>query len=63
MVDKKKLGLVVGAFLGGWHLVWSILVATGLGQALYNFILWAHMIHLKIVIGPFDLAASATLIL
>ena len=43
--------------------MWSILVATGLGQPLYDFILWAHMIHLNIVIGPFNLAASATLIL
>ena len=63
MADKNKVGLVVGALLGGWHLLWSILVATGLGQALNDFILWAHMIHLSIVIGPFDPAASATLIL
>ncbi len=62
MAEKNKVGLVVGALLGGWHLVWSVLVATGLGQALYEFILWAHMIHLSIVVGPFDLAASATLV-
>ncbi len=62
MADKNKVGLVGAALLGGWHLVWSILVATGLGQTLYDFILWAHMDHLNIVIGPFNLAASATLI-
>jgi hypothetical protein len=62
MADKNKVGLVGAALLGGWHLVWSILVATGVGQALYDFILWAHMIHLNIAIGPFNLAASVTLI-
>lgn len=62
MADKSKVGLVAGALLGGWHFVWSILVATGLGQSLYDFILWAHMIHLNVVIGPFNLTASVTLI-
>jgi hypothetical protein len=62
MADKNKVGLVGAALLGGWHLVWSILVATGVGQTLYNFILWAHMIQLNIVIGPFNLAAAATLV-
>jgi hypothetical protein len=62
MADKNKVGLVGATLLGGWRLMWSILVATGVGQALYDFILWAHMIQLKIVIGPFNLAAAATLI-
>ena len=62
MTNSYKVGLVFAIILGGWHLVWSILVATGLGQALYDVILWAHMIHLAVTIGPFDLAASITLI-
>ena len=40
-----------------------MLVLSGLGQQFYDFILWAHMIHLPITIGPFDMAASTTLIL
>ncbi len=63
MADKHKVGLVAGAILGGWHLGWSILVATGLGQKFYDFILWAHMIHINFTVGPFDFAASATLII
>lgn len=62
MINTNKTGLVFGALLGGWHLVWSLLVLSGLAQAIYDFILWAHMIHLNITIGPFDLAASITLI-
>ena len=62
MADKNKVGLVFGALLGGFHLVWSLLVLLGVAQALYDFILWAHMIHLALVIGPFDLTASITLV-
>ncbi len=62
MSNPNKMGLVFAILLGGWHVVWSILVATGLGQTLYDFILWAHMIHLAVRIGPFDLTASITLI-
>jgi len=60
--NPNKVGIVFAILLGGWHVVWSILVATGLGQTLYDFILWAHMIHLAIKVGPFDLTASITLI-
>ena len=62
MSNPNKVGLVFAILLGGWHLLWSILVATGVGQMLCNFVLWAHMIHLAVTIGPFDLTASITLI-
>jgi hypothetical protein len=62
MSNPNKVGLVFGVVLGGWHLVWSILVFTGVAQAFYDFVLWAHMIHLQITIGPFDMTAAATLI-
>ena len=59
----QKTGLIFGAFLGGWHLVWSLIVLSGFAQAIYDFVLWAHMIHLPIMIGPFDLTAAVTLVL
>ena len=62
MTNAHKVGLVIGALLGGWHLVWSLLVLSGMAQMIYDFILWAHMIHLPIVIGPFDMTAAATLV-
>ena len=62
MSNPNKVGLVFAILLGGSHLVWSMLVATGLGQILYDFILWAHMIHVAARVGPFDLNASITLI-
>ena len=60
--NAHKVGLVLASVLGGWHLIWSLLVFTGVGQLLYDFILWAHMIHLAITIGPFNIEASLTLI-
>lgn len=62
-LNINKTGLVVGLFLGGWHLLWSLLVLTGVGQALIDFVLWAHMIHLPYVVGPFELLAAITLII
>lgn len=63
MTNPNKVGLVFGALLGGFHLFWSILVLLGVAQSIYDFILWAHMIHLAITIGPFDATATITLII
>ncbi len=62
MTNPNKVGLVFGALLGGWHLAWSILVLSGFAQLIYDFVLWAHMIHLQITIGPFDMVAALTLV-
>lgn len=62
-VNANKVGLVFGAVIGGWHLFWSFLVLLGVAQVIYDFILWAHMIHLTLIVGPFDLKAALTLIL
>ena len=63
ILNTQKTGFTVGLLLGGWHLLWSFLVLTGLGQPLINFVLWAHMIHLPYVVGPFDITAALTLII
>ena len=63
MVSQNKAGIVAATVFAGWHVVWSLLVLSGLGQIFYDFILWAHMIHLQITIGPFESVASITLIL
>jgi hypothetical protein len=63
MSNPNRVGLVFAVLLGGCHLMWAALVAMGLGQVLYSFVLWAHMIHLAITIGPFDPMASITLVL
>jgi hypothetical protein len=63
MKQPNKVGLVFAALLGGLHAAWALLVLSGYAQAFYDFILWAHMIHLQITVGPFDAIAAVTLIL
>ncbi len=63
ITNPNKVGLVFGAILGGWHFVWALLVFLGFAQTIYDFILWAHMIHLPLTVGPFDLSAAIVLIL
>ena len=60
--DPKKAGLVGAVIIGGWHVVWSLLIILGWAQALVNFSLWAHMLQVPVVAGPFDVAAAATVI-
>ena len=61
-LNRNKAGMVVGLFLGGWHLAWSLLVFTGWGQVLIDLVLWMHMVHLPYVVGPFELRAAAVLV-
>lgn len=60
--NPHKVALVFAAIMGGWHVVWSLLVVSGVGQPLINFVLWAHMIEVPYVVGPFDITASVTLV-
>jgi hypothetical protein len=62
MTNPNKVGLVIGALMGGWHLVWSILVGVGWGQPIIDFIFWAHMIKPVYFIKPFDPVAAVALI-
>ena len=62
MANPNKIGLVIGALLGGWHLLWSLLVAIGWAQPFIDFIFWAHMIRPIYMIKPFDAIAAGTLI-
>ena len=62
MIRPSKVGFVIASLIGGWHLVWVILVVLGWAQPLINFIFWAHMIRPVYVVGPFDAVAAVTLL-
>jgi hypothetical protein len=61
-MDTNKVGLVFAAFFAGAHFIWSLMVLTGMGQWFMDFVFWAHMIHVQMTIGPFDVAAAGSLL-
>jgi hypothetical protein len=57
-----KVGSVLAAVLAGFHLLWSLLVATGWAQPVIDFIFWAHFIRPSYVIEPFQFARAFALL-
>lgn len=62
-ISPAKTALTLGILLGGYHLIWSILIALGVAQAIIDFIFWAHMISLPLVVKAFDVTATVTLVI
>lgn len=63
MINKNKLGLAFGTFLGIWHFVWGLLVLSGLSQSLMNIVFRLHMIEPPYTVVPFDFGTAVALIL
>lgn len=62
-LNPRRTGLALGYLFGGVHLLWAIAIGLGWGQLAVDFMFWAHMIHLPITVGPFDMSAAVTLII
>ena len=62
IINCNKLGLVIGAVGGGWHLLWAILVAAGSAQPLLNFVFWMHFLASPFVVQPFQLWVALLLV-
>ncbi len=61
-LSSHKTGLALGALLGLWHALWSLLVAAGAAQPLADWIFRLHMIQPVYRIGPFSLATAILLV-
>ncbi len=61
-VNPNKAGLVLGALMGGWHVLWALLVAVGWAQTVINFIFWAHFLTPPYTVGSFHAGTALILI-
>lgn len=62
-VSPNKVGLALGALIGGWHVAWALLVAVGWGQSVLNFVFWMHFLKPPYTVGPFSPGIAAILVL
>ena len=61
-LGPQKSGFVLGSLVGGWHLLWVIIVALGWGQPLIDFIFWMHFLRPVFVVEPFAISRALVLI-
>jgi hypothetical protein len=61
-LSSEKVGLVFGIFFGAAHIMWSLLVFLGWGQALVDFAFTMHMVAPVFIIGQFDISKAAALV-
>jgi hypothetical protein len=61
-LNPIRTGLVVGVLLALSHAAWSALVASGVAQALINFVLGIHFLRVAVGVEPFNIATAAVLV-
>ncbi len=61
-LDKYKVGLIVGLFLGLVHLLWAVLVAVGMAQPLLDFVYGIHFLNNPFTVATFNLMTAAILV-
>lgn len=61
--DEQKVAMITGLLVGGMHLVWALIVASGLAQPLLDFIYGLHFLNNPFTVNPFDLMNAIILVL
>lgn len=62
-LNKTRTGLIVGAFSGSWHLLWSLLVGIGVAQSFLDWIYRLHFLSNPFHVADFNLFTAALLVL
>lgn len=62
-INVNRAGLIFGAFLGLFHLVWAIMVAVGFAQAILDFIYGIHFLNNPFTVASFEVGTAALLVL
>ena len=61
-LDKNKVGLALGLFMGLFHAVWAILVALNWAKPFMDWILHLHLMTLSYTVGPFHFMTAVWLV-
>jgi hypothetical protein len=61
-IDARQCGLTLGFLIGGAHLAWAALVATGAAAWVMSFIFRLHFIRPPFEIDGFDPTVAALLV-
>lgn len=61
-IGVHSTGLVLGFLLGGMHLLWALLVASGFAQPVMDLIFWLHFIRPVWVMEGFNMGRAAGLV-
>jgi hypothetical protein len=61
-ISANKVGLVFGALLALWHVMWATLVFLGLARPLLNFILAIHFLHFEYHVEHFVFSKALLLV-
>jgi hypothetical protein len=61
-MNKNKIGLAVGSFVGLLHFVWGLFIAFGAAQWLLDFIYRMHSLNNPFTVMPFDLLRTLGLV-
>lgn len=62
-LNPSRVGGTLGTLFGGWHVVWSTLIAIGFAQPIVDFVLWVHMLSNPYVVQPFSFTTAVTLVI
>jgi len=62
-ISVNRAGLSVAAVIAGWHVAWTLLAASGWAQPLVDLVYRLHFLKSEAIVGPFDMATAALLVL
>jgi hypothetical protein len=62
VINPAKVGFVLGALIGGGHLLWAFVVALGWAQPIIDFAFWIHFLKPVYVVAPFNAGVAIVLI-
>jgi hypothetical protein len=61
-LNVTDVGLAFGLCMGAFHLLWVILVALGIAQAIMDWILGLHFVTMTYAVGTFEFWTALSLV-